>query len=502
MTSARSPRPRTTPSGSGRAVLTDVVRLPFETAPGGRTGVADYAAALRDPSGVTALPPSSSSRSRPRGRECQPRMAPRGPDLAREVGALFIIDDIQAGVGRTGGYFSFDGMDLDPDIITLAKGLGGFGTPIAMNLNKPEVDAHWSPGAHTGTFRGQGLSFLAGTVALDYFTDEAFLADVLAKGQTMRERLTALTAAHPEQDWEVRGRGMMQALDTGDGAFAKQVQQECFERGLLIGPCGSGGRVIKLIPPLTIPEEDLHEGLALEQAVDAAAGRLMRHIKMTFCPRCERRLGMRSGDAQARLIIVDREPDDPPSSHHLAPPSSADRAAGIGLRDDHPRARGPTSSPDLAEHPGPTRHGDAILGWSAPCATCAGRSRVGYERSYFPAYQQDRFHDAFGEGLVDCGIVEDGRVRLEEIEVMQLAAYAGRRRWSRGAAAMAGATENDVAAAISAAMFRPAASSGGDAVRRPGPRSMIGHPPGRPHDPPANTCSSRWAAVIAGITRR
>ena len=252
----------------------DLVRLPFETAPGGRTGVADYAAALRDPSsGVTA---PAAFLVEPIQAEGGVNVASREwlhevQDLAREVGALFIIDDIQAGVGRTGGYFSFDGMDLDPDIITLAKGLGGFGTPIAMNLNKPEVDAHWSPGAHTGTFRGQGLSFLAGTVALDYFTDEAFLADVLAKGQTMRERLTALTAAHPEQDWEVRGRGMMQALDTGDGAFAKQVQQECFERGLLIGPCGSGGRVIKLIPPLTIPEEDLHEGLdLLEQAVDAA----------------------------------------------------------------------------------------------------------------------------------------------------------------------------------------------------------------------------------------
>jgi diaminobutyrate-2-oxoglutarate transaminase len=56
-------------------------------------------------------------------------------------------------------------MDLDPDIITLAKGIGGFGTPLAMNLNKPEHDKHWSPGEHTGTFRGQGISFVAGKVA-------------------------------------------------------------------------------------------------------------------------------------------------------------------------------------------------------------------------------------------------------------------------------------------------------------------------------------------------
>ena len=255
--------------------LTDVVRLPFETAPGGRTGIADYAAALRDPSsGVT---PPAAFLVEPVQAEGGVNVASREwlheiQELAEEVGALFIIDDIQAAVGRTGGYFSFDGMDLDPDIIALAKGLGGYGTPIAMTLNKPEVDAHWSPGAHTGTFRGQGLSFVAGTVALDYFTDEAFLADVLAKGETMRDRLVAIRDAHPDRGWEVRGRGMMQALDTGDGAFAKRVQQESFDRGLLIGPCGSGGRVIKLIPPLTIPEADLDAGLALlEEAVDAAA---------------------------------------------------------------------------------------------------------------------------------------------------------------------------------------------------------------------------------------
>ena len=254
--------------------LENIHRLPFETAPGGATAVAEYAAALRDPS--SGLQPPAAFLVEAIQAEGGVNVATQEwlhevQDLAHEVGALFIIDDIQAGVGRTGGYFSFDGMGLDPDIITLAKGLGGFGTPIAMNLNKPAVDDHWSPGAHTGTFRGQGLSFVAGTVALDYFTDEAFLAEVLAKGEKMRTALEAIAAAHPEQEWEVRGRGMMQALDTGDGGFAKQVQTECFERGLLIGPCGSGGRVIKLIPPLTISEADLAEGLdLLEQAIDAA----------------------------------------------------------------------------------------------------------------------------------------------------------------------------------------------------------------------------------------
>jgi len=255
--------------------LENIQRLPFETAPGGESAIADYAAALRDPSSGMRPPAAflvEAVQAEGGVNVASTEWLHEVQDLAHEVGALFIIDDIQAGVGRTGGYFSFDGMGLDPDIITLAKGLGGFGTPIAMNLNKPEVDAHWSPGAHTGTFRGQGLSFVAGTVALDYFTDEAFLAEVLAKGQRMRDRLESIAAKNPDRGWEVRGRGMMQALDTHDGAFAKRVQQAAFEAGLLIGPCGSEGRVIKLIPPLTIPEDDLAAGLdLLEEALAAAS---------------------------------------------------------------------------------------------------------------------------------------------------------------------------------------------------------------------------------------
>jgi diaminobutyrate-2-oxoglutarate transaminase len=186
--------------------------------------------------------------------------------FAKDRGALFIIDDIQAGCGRTGSYFSFDGMDLDPDIITLAKGIGGFGTPLAMNLNKPEFDKHWSPGEHTGTFRGQGISFIAGTIAMDYFQGDAFMADVRRKGELMADRLNAMAVS----GMEVRGRGMIQGLDTKDGALAKKLVAACFENRLLIGACGSDGRVAKLIPPLTIDDADLEEGLdILEESMRA-----------------------------------------------------------------------------------------------------------------------------------------------------------------------------------------------------------------------------------------
>tara|TARA_R110002049_G_scaffold129626_2_gene287524 strand:- start:468 stop:1760 length:1293 start_codon:yes stop_codon:yes gene_type:complete len=183
--------------------------------------------------------------------------------LAHDLGALLIFDDIQAGCGRTGTYFSFDGMELDPDIVCLAKGLGGFGTPLAMNLVKPEHDAHWSPGEHTGTFRGQGFSFVAGVEALKYFDDDELMNEVHRKGKRMREHLEGMCADYGGRRFQVRGKGMMQAIDLGDGALAKDVAAKCFENGLLIGACGTGGRVLKLIPPLTIPDEDLSEGLEL-----------------------------------------------------------------------------------------------------------------------------------------------------------------------------------------------------------------------------------------------
>lgn len=179
--------------------------------------------------------------------------------LAKELNALLIIDDIQVGMGRTGSFFSFDDMDLDPDIVCLAKGIGGIGTPMAMNLVKPEHDKHWSPGEHTGTFRGQSLSFVAGSEALGYFENDELMNDVKQKSKIMQKALTPLAEKH--EHIQLRGKGMIMGLDVGDGETSKAIVNTCFKKGLLIAACGTGGRVIKLIPPLTIPESDLEQGL-------------------------------------------------------------------------------------------------------------------------------------------------------------------------------------------------------------------------------------------------
>lgn len=158
--------------------------------------------------------------------------------LAKEVGALLIIDDIQVGVGRTGSFFSFDDLDIDPDIICLAKGIGGMGTPMAMNLVKPEIDKHWSPGEHTGTFRGQDISFIAGDQALTYFDDEELMAEVKANGQKMAEALAPLAERHSQIN--VTGKGMILGLDVGSGDRAKAIVNQCFDAGLMIASCGTG----------------------------------------------------------------------------------------------------------------------------------------------------------------------------------------------------------------------------------------------------------------------
>jgi diaminobutyrate-2-oxoglutarate transaminase len=249
--------------------LENVVRLPFETAPGGGTGsLDDFRALLADASG--GFPPPAAFVVEVIQAEGGVNVATAGwlqavQQLARDVGALFVIDEIQVGCGRTGSYFSFDGMNLDPDIVCLAKGIGGYGTPLAMNLVKPEHDAHWSPGEHTGTFRGQGLSFVAGREALTYFDDDVLMDQVHEHAEVMVASLTAL-ADDLDAGFDVRGRGMIQGLDVGDGALAKAITAECFEAGLLVCPCGTSGRVLKLIPPLTIDGDDLVEGLGIFDA--------------------------------------------------------------------------------------------------------------------------------------------------------------------------------------------------------------------------------------------
>ena len=184
--------------------------------------------------------------------------------LCRQRDILLIVDDIQVGNGRTGTFFSFEAADIKPDMICLSKSIGG-GLPMALVLISPELD-DWSPGEHTGTFRGNNLAFVASAALLEYWRTDDLTRAVVEHGRTIESRLQLIADEFHMHDFSVRGRGMVWGLDVGCGELAGKITTECFSLGLVIETAGARGNVIKVLPPLTIEPELLDAGLQILQA--------------------------------------------------------------------------------------------------------------------------------------------------------------------------------------------------------------------------------------------
>lgn len=188
----------------------------------------------------------------------------RVEEIARAHGALLIIDDIQAGCGRAGAFFSFEGMDVSPDIVTMAKSFSGFGLPFAAVLIKPEHDI-WGPAEHNGTFRGNNHAFVTARVALEKFwRDQAFQKEIAAKGDYLQNRLEATAAMIPGA--KLKGRGMMRGVDVGSGELAENICKWCFRSGLIIETSGAHDEVVKILAPLTIEHALFESGLDILEA--------------------------------------------------------------------------------------------------------------------------------------------------------------------------------------------------------------------------------------------
>lgn len=186
--------------------------------------------------------------------------------LCRTHGMLLIVDDIQAGCGRTGSFFSFEPAGIDPDIVCLSKSISGYGLPMSLALVKPQYDV-LAPGQHSGTFRGHNAAFVTATETLEhYWRDDALMRAVAEKSQQVAAALSAIAAAHPQDAIGVRGRGLMQGLAFRDGDLSRRVRERCFAQGLIIETCGISHEVIKVFCPLTIPAQDLHTGLEILSA--------------------------------------------------------------------------------------------------------------------------------------------------------------------------------------------------------------------------------------------
>ncbi|WP_420590108.1 diaminobutyrate--2-oxoglutarate transaminase [Bacterioplanoides sp.] len=181
-------------------------------------------------------------------------------EICRRYDMVLIVDDIQAGCGRSGTFFSFEDFGIEPDVITLSKSLGGYGLPMAIVLLKEQLDS-WKPGEHNGTFRGNNHAFITARQALEhYWSDDQFSRDVQKKAAHLQARLKEIQAKHGGQ-LKHKGKGIMQGLEFKSGDMADAVTELAFKRNLVIETSGSEGQVVKVLAPLTIENEVLDRGL-------------------------------------------------------------------------------------------------------------------------------------------------------------------------------------------------------------------------------------------------
>ena len=195
--------------------------------------------------------------------------------VCRKHEMLLIVDDIQAGNGRSGTFFSFEPAGIKPDIVTLSKSISGYGLPFAVVLIKPEFD-NWKPGEHNGTFRGNNMAFVTAKAAIDeYWSDDTFAKEVRRKGAYIEERLTKIVKQYGEGNFTTRGRGMFQGINCVNGDIASKITQTAFRQGLIIETSGADDQVIKLLCPLTIKDENLTKGIdIIEESVKMVCRRI------------------------------------------------------------------------------------------------------------------------------------------------------------------------------------------------------------------------------------
>ena len=176
---------------------------------------------------------------------------------------LLIADDVQVGNGRTGTFFSFERAGIVPDMVTLSKSIGGCGFPLSMVLFKPELDK-WVPGQHTGTFRGNQLSLIAGKAGLEMFVESNLEEETKRKGKIFEDFIRSeLLPMDSRLDY--RGIGMIWGLDFSgfDKDMTGPLIAACFKNGLILERVGRDNTVLKLMPPVIIPDGLLLEGLQI-----------------------------------------------------------------------------------------------------------------------------------------------------------------------------------------------------------------------------------------------
>jgi len=187
--------------------------------------------------------------------------------LCTENDILMIVDDIQVGNGRTGTFFSFERAQIVPDMVILSKSISGFGIPMALLLMKPELDI-FKPAEHNGTFRGNQLSFVGGTAGIKYFCEHSVNQETSRKSKLIenfiKEHILPINS-----NLSFRGIGMIWGIDFAklDPKYALECVHLAFDNHLILEVAGRKDGVLKIMPPLTIEDDVLLEGLEIVKKV-------------------------------------------------------------------------------------------------------------------------------------------------------------------------------------------------------------------------------------------
>ena len=179
--------------------------------------------------------------------------------ICKDKGVLLIVDEVQTGIGRTGTRFAFEQTILKPNIVTLAKGLGG-GFPIGGMLGTAELYDTFGPGTHGTTFGGNPLAMSVAETVLDHVFDAAFLQNV----QELSAYFVSQLKVNLPSTYTVQGQGLLLGIGCGDTEVAPYIVA-AEEKGLLL--VGAGPNVIRLLPPLTVTKEEIDEAITILKTI-------------------------------------------------------------------------------------------------------------------------------------------------------------------------------------------------------------------------------------------
>ena len=189
--------------------------------------------------------------------------------ICDEHGIVLIADEVQSGAGRTGRMWALDHTSVIPDILLTAKGIAS-GMPLGAMIARRDLMERWGPGAHGSTYGGNPVACAAALATIDLL-EPGLIDNAAERGEQAIAGLRRIRAAHPGMVRDVRGRGLMLALEFPTGEIAETVQWACFERGLLVLECGTAS--LRLSPPLVVTEDEMATALRLlsDAVADVAA---------------------------------------------------------------------------------------------------------------------------------------------------------------------------------------------------------------------------------------